>query len=108
MPNVCDILLRLTEKVERANTIQHSGGNVRKADWSELRQLTNEARSALAEIEQQKYDDKMLKPDYYLCGGCCHYHPKGWTGDCRDDANRFTQDDLDEKHGAREWCEVDE
>ena len=31
---------------------------------------------------------------FYECGGCDHYHPLGWTGDCRDDSQRFTDEDL--------------
>ena len=26
------------------------------------------------------------------CGSCGQYHPKGFDGDCRDDANRFPTD----------------
>lgn len=63
----------------------------------------------------------MTKPKYYLCGGCGHLHPFGWTGDCRVDENRFTYDQLDEKHGKQDvdfaagdfsrtdgWVEIDE
>lgn len=32
---------------------------------------------------------------FYECGGCDNYHPLGWTGDCRDDANRYHFDDED-------------
>ena len=48
-----DMLKRLTEKVERANQLQHSRATVEKPgeldfeDWSELHQLTNEARGIL-------------------------------------------------------------
>lgn len=31
----------------------------------------------------------MLKP----CGSCGQFHPKGFDGDCRDDANRFPVED---------------
>jgi len=41
------ILTRLTEKVERVNAIQHSGGVINAEDWSELYALTNEARPVL-------------------------------------------------------------
>ena len=41
------MLVRLTEKVERVNAIQHSGGYIEMEDWSELYQLTNEARALL-------------------------------------------------------------
>ena len=40
-------LERLTEKVARANAIQHSGGRVRAEDWSELYALEQEARAAV-------------------------------------------------------------
>lgn len=40
-------LVRVLEKVERANSIQHSGGKLLPEDWSELYQLANEARSSL-------------------------------------------------------------
>lgn len=39
------------------------------------------------------------KPLYYDCGICGHFHPWDWRGDCREDANRLTYDQLDEKHG---------
>jgi hypothetical protein len=44
------ILTRLTEKVERANSIQHSGGKILAEDWSELYQLTNEAKAIIAKV----------------------------------------------------------
>ena len=31
---------------------------------------------------------------YYECGICDHLHPWEWDGDCRDDANRFTNEDV--------------
>jgi hypothetical protein len=43
-------------------------------------------------------DNKL--PVYYDCGICGHFHPIAWNGDCRDDANRFTHDDLETKHGG--------
>lgn len=42
---------------------------------------------------------------YYLCGICEHYHPAAWDGDCREDQNRYTEDELDRKHGSG-WIEV--
>ena len=39
----------------------------------------------------------------YLCGGCDHYHPLGWKGDCRVNEQRFTSDVLDA--GAIEMLE---
>lgn len=46
-------------------------------------------------------------PIYYDCGICGHNHPIAWDGDCRDDANRFTDAQLDEKHGADKWLQLD-
>jgi hypothetical protein len=43
---------------------------------------------------------------FYECGICDHYHPIDWDGDCRDDDNRFSIGDLDEKFGSG-WEEVD-
>lgn len=35
-----------------------------------------------------------IKPKYFFaCGGCDNYHPLGFTGDCRDDNNRYNYDD---------------
>ena len=47
---------------------------------------------------------------FYLCGGCEHYHPLGWTGDCRDDSQRFPWFKLDELYGLQDkgWEEVNE
>lgn len=33
-------------------------------------------------------------PKFYECGGCDNYHPLGFTGDCRDDKNRYNFDDF--------------
>lgn len=47
-----------------------------------------------------------MKPKYYECGICDHYHSVKWNGDCREDANRFTMDELDAKHGTHGWESV--
>jgi len=47
-----------------------------------------------------------MKPIYYECGICGHYHPIEWNGDCRDDANRYTQSQLDDEYGQEGWDEV--
>lgn len=47
-----------------------------------------------------------LRSAYYNCWSCGLWHPDGWDGDCRDDANRFSAWDLDNKHGMNEWDEV--
>lgn len=36
---------------------------------------------------------------YVACGSCGHYHRAGFRGDCRDDSERFTADDLEALHG---------
>lgn len=41
----------------------------------------------------------MSKPKFYACEICGHAHPWDWNGDCRDNANRFSDDDLDQKYG---------
>ena len=43
---------------------------------------------------------------FYLCVICEHFHPVEWDGDCRDDNNRYTTDELDEKYGSDGWVEV--
>ena len=43
-----------------------------------------------------------IKPKYFFeCGGCDHYHPLGFVGDCRDDANRYNHDDEGNMVNAR-------
>lgn len=44
-------------------------------------------------------------PVFYPCGSCDQYHPVGWDGDCRDDANRFTGGQLDKLYGPYGWIE---
>jgi hypothetical protein len=47
---------------------------------------------------------------YYECGICEHLHPWDWHGDCRDDANRFTDEvlrDGDEVASMEERLEAD-
>ena len=50
--NAVQVLRRMTEKVERANHIQHSGGKLMAEDWSELFSLTNEAKAVLEYIKE--------------------------------------------------------
>lgn len=47
-PELLSVLVRLTEKTERANAIQHSGGTIEPEDWSELFQISNDARAVIA------------------------------------------------------------
>lgn len=46
------------------------------------------------------------KPTFYECGCCGHLHPLKWDGDCRDDNNRFTADELDTRYGENKWTEL--
>lgn len=64
-----DMLQRLTEKVERANALQHSGGKVSSEDWSELYALTNEARKVLGDAEPTTVTKIELGKDYVMPGG---------------------------------------
>lgn len=43
---------------------------------------------------------------FFECGGCDHHHPFGWSGDCRDDAQRYSLDRLDRTYGEQGWVEV--
>jgi len=47
-------------------------------------------------------------PTFFECGQCGHWHSTGlaWNVDCRDDAHRFTLEDLDEHYGVAGWNEV--
>lgn len=82
-PEMVGMIERLAEKVERANSLQHSRAShtIPAEDWSELFQLTNEARAILARIggdpETARADrldklqadcEKQRAP--YLCPGC--------------------------------------
>ncbi len=54
--------------------------------------------------------ERNAPPIFYLCGGCGHRHPVGWTGDCRDDAFRFSDSELEDELGpiGVGWEETDE
>lgn len=36
-----------------------------------------------------------LNIEYHECGCCGHYHEAGFTGECRNDKERFSYEDLD-------------
>ncbi|HEY6766622.1 MAG TPA: hypothetical protein VI386_17825 [Candidatus Sulfotelmatobacter sp.] len=55
---------------------------------------------------QERVPDTKPIPQFYECGICGHCHPILWDGDCRDDNNRFTNQELDDKYGADGWEEV--
>jgi hypothetical protein len=50
----------------------------------------------------------METPIYAACGCCGHYHRVTYWGDCRNDAERFTADALDRKHGENGWTEQED
>jgi len=50
-PDLLAVLERITEKVARANAIQHIGTDIEPEDWSELYSLTNEARAAIVKAK---------------------------------------------------------
>lgn len=50
-PELLNVLKRLTEKLARANAIQHSGARLQAEDWSELYQLQNESAGIIAKAE---------------------------------------------------------
>ena len=45
---------------------------------------------------------------YIECGCCGHYHRDDYFGECRDDAERFTLDQLPEGAMIRELVEFDD
>lgn len=40
------------------------------------------------------------------CGCCGLLHHRTYMGDCRDDASRFTHDQLDKRWGVDGWREI--
>lgn len=42
---------------------------------------------------------------YFHCGCCGQFHRVGFSGDCREDAERYNVEDLDERHGREGWEE---
>jgi hypothetical protein len=53
------ILKRMTEKVERANNIQHSGGHLIAEDWAELYALTSQSRGILENASKYIQDNNI-------------------------------------------------
>ena len=49
----------------------------------------------------------MIKPKFYECGICGHFHFLDFNGDCRDFNCRFTSSDLDGAYGPLNWEEVE-
>lgn len=42
-------------------------------------------------------------PVFYECGCCGHYHNNDFFGDCREDSQRFSFQDLDAAFGIDKW-----
>lgn len=89
-----DLLLLLKEAAEVVDDLNDALDNPTPSNMA--RRLT-------------KMRNRMLHR-FYKCDGCDHYHPFGWTGDCRNDEIRFAGEELDEKYGMQDegWIEVDE
>lgn len=48
-----------------------------------------------------------FQPTFEECGCCGHYHRPNYFGDCRNDAERFNPNDLDDRYGENGWIQVD-
>lgn len=75
----------------------------------------NDHQKKVHQFWREQFDSYELVPDpdipkYFRCGGCEHLHPFGWDGDCREDSMRFTDEQVEKKHGTEgvNWLEVDE
>ncbi len=44
-----------------------------------------------------------VKPTYYDCEICGHFHNVEWNGDCREDNHRHSYADLDARFGENQW-----
>jgi len=49
-----------------------------------------------------------MAAEFFDCGGCGHWHPFGWGGDCRNDSMRYTTDRVEDVFGdyGEGWIEV--
>lgn len=47
-----------------------------------------------------------MKILYVECGCCGHYHRVEFGGDCRDNAHRFTAEQIESMHGVTIWEQV--
>ena len=46
-------------------------------------------------------------PKYEECGCCGMIHRAGYDGDCRNDEERFSLEQLDDRHGPLGWVLAD-
>lgn len=47
-----------------------------------------------------------MKYLFVECGCCGGYHTPDFTGDCRDDAHRYTPEQMEAWHGPEVWNAV--
>lgn len=72
------ILRSLTEKTEHINAIQHSGQTVQPTDWSDLFQLTHEAKGVLDQIDEAAaISPGDLTDEAYIEAARCEYQREG-------------------------------
>ncbi len=45
-----------------------------------------------------------MKYLFVECGCCGGYHAPDYTGDCRDDAHRYTPEQMEAWHGTARTC----
>ena len=99
-----EVVTMIDERFVSGNTIPVERASIRAEEWAILRQYL------LTSLENTEIDGAAEPPvprAYYLCGICEHYHPINWDGDCRDDANRFTIDELNTRYGGNDcWIEL--
>ncbi len=78
---------------------------------------TGPDRTTLVLQESEGSDERVIELDhevpglfhatFFECPACGNCHPVGFEGDCRDNKNRYTRSELDEKFGPDGWREVD-
>lgn len=85
-----DLLEALQDLVYRCD-----GDEGMRADGSNI-----DTRAAHVLLERIGAHDR---PMFDYCGGCGHFHPIDWSGDCRDDLHRFNANELDDTYGENGW-----
>jgi len=59
-------------------------------------------------IDATRVVSKGKVPQFFRCGCCECFHSRDFYGDCRNDAERFAMDELDEALGAFNWEEIEQ
>lgn len=99
-------------------------GNVEYEDMAEAIDICDDDHAVIERTYEYADSEVVYTPDgsnvwppkpdtrakFFYCGGCDHLHPFGWTGDCRDDSQRFTYDRIETLHGRQDegWIQVNE